>query len=178
MTESVQTNLCVRLRDEFDRSFTLGSRAITETAIELLGFRVGDGSYAVRLEQIATVQEIRNVTRIPGQASGLEGLLAVQGQLVAIYDLAVLLRSPGNALSRRWLLICRNEPQVGFAVDSIDGYLRKSQADLVAANEQHQRHLAISHALDEEPSVRLVVEFNVLTDALRRDLVQEGPKTR
>ena len=178
MIPSVQSDLITRLRTEFDRSFTLNTHTVTEAPVELLTFRVGEGKYAARLEHIATVYEIRTVTRIPGQASGLEGLVAVQGQLVTVYDLAVLLRAPGNTISRRWLLVCSHDRQLGFAVDAIDGYVRKSPTALVPASDNQQHHLAVSHALEEESSTRLLVDFTVLLNSLRRDLGLEGLKIR
>jgi chemotaxis signal transduction protein len=178
MIAQTQADPLAQLRTEFDRSFTRPARTETSNFFEVLTFRVGDGRYAVRLGQVASVQEVRAVTRVPGRRLGFEGLVAVQGQLVAVYDLAALIAAPGNAISRRWLLVCRDERQVGFLVDVVDGYLRSSPEHLVTMTDRQHDDTAVYQAISEGAVTRLVVDFTALLTALRREVEREGRSAR
>lgn len=168
------TALLERLRREFDQSFARPSREDAEDWVELLAFRLGSGKYATRLAQIAAVQPRRALTRVPGSRAGFDGLTAVHGQLVAVYDLGVLTAAPGPATARRWLLLCREERQLAFAVDAIDGYMRVARSRLVEAGCADPRGALVSQALDDGGSPRLLVDVTHAIRELRRALCSEG----
>jgi chemotaxis signal transduction protein len=176
MTER-QTELLMRLRTEFDRSFAVPARAEASGFVELLGFRVGETSYAVGLADVAAVHELRAVTRVPGQRLGFEGITFAQGQFVAVYDLAALIEARSESGSCRWLLISRQDRQVGFAVDAMDGYLRTSPDNVVAMPDQ-QLGSAVQQSVVEGSTTRLIVNFAALIDALARDTEREAGNRR
>lgn len=178
MVEAQRTDLLTQLRDDFDRSFVLPTQTATDELVEFLGFRIGDTGYAVQLGNVGTVHEIRSVTRVPCRFLGFEGLVAVQNQLVAVYDLAVLAAAPGKSTSRRWLLVCRDDRQVGFAVDAVDAYLRVPLSRVIATADSQQCNTAVRQAIDHSAMVRLVVDFPTLLTSLRRDIDREGRSTR
>lgn len=159
-----------QLRAEFDHDFVKPAQGEAIDLAEYLGFSSADGKYAVLLQQVAAVQEIRTVTSVPGAGTrtGFEGLATVQDQLVAVYDIAGLIASPGQAGARRWLLVCQADRQLGFAVDAVDGYLRVPRTQVVKAQSE-DRVDAIRQAISEDRATRLVVDFAALIAELRRN---------
>jgi purine-binding chemotaxis protein CheW len=167
-----------QLRGDFDRSFAQPSKTEATELVEFLAFRVGGTCYAVRLQHVGAVHELRAMTRVPCHSPGFDGLTAVQGQLVAVYDLAAWVTTTGKASSRRWLLVCHEDRQVGFTVDTVDGYLRIPPSRVVATEDSQQRSTSVSHAFDDDSGPRLVVDFSLLLDSLRHVVEREGVNTR
>ncbi|HMA97334.1 MAG TPA: chemotaxis protein CheW, partial [Polyangiaceae bacterium] len=133
--ESQELSLLAQLRSEFDHEFAEPPRQERAESLEFLSFRAGGGNYAVTLGEVAAVQEIRSVTRVPGNRPGFDGLVTFQDQLVAVFSLAILIAAPQPSTDCRWLLVCRADRQVGFSVDGIDGYQRASISEVIKADQ-------------------------------------------
>lgn len=123
------------LRRAFDEAFAAPVAPSVEERRSALAIRAGSGRFVVRLEDLAAVEACRRVEPLPEGAPGLLGLAGVRRRLVAAYDLAAILgcrpASAGGAESRpRWLLICASSPDVGLAIEAVEGYVRYSDADL------------------------------------------------
>jgi chemotaxis signal transduction protein len=173
-TDMRQAALLTQLQVDFDRSFSQPARPGATDLVEFLGFSTGNGCYAAQLNQVAAVREIRALTRVPGKRSGFEGLVATQGQLVAVYDLAVLIAAPASATMRRWLLVYHDDHQVGFAVDAVDCYLQIPRARIVSAKDPEHQNAIVSKAIDEGPTARLVVNLDAVLASIRRSVSQDG----
>lgn len=167
-----ELSLLERLRSDFDRGFAARVRPETDAWEELLGLRTGEGRYAVQLRQIAAVHPIRAVTRVPGRRAGFEGLIAVHGQLVAVYDLAVLVAAGGATKACRWLLIGRDEPRLGFAFDAVEGYRRVPRASLAAAGEGAGG--VVTMAIEDGESPRLLLDLEALGAEVGRSVGRSG----
>ena len=124
------------LRRAFDASFAEPGQEIRdEDPSSALAIRAGDRQLAVRIEELSGVEACRRLVPLPGGAPGLLGLTGVRGQLVAVYDLAAVLgaRTPASGAAEpafRWLLLCATSPELGLAIEHLDGYLRFSSAEL------------------------------------------------
>lgn len=165
-TSDKQTELLNRLHSEFDASFAEPARAGVTRFLEFLGLRIGDADYAIELEQIAAVHELRDVTHVPGHLPGCLGIAAVQSQLVAVYDLAASIAQSGEHRACRWLILSSSERQVGFAVDSVDGFLRVLPEKIVTISERQQSAKVAQRAVDEG-SGRIILDLNAMVDAIR-----------
>jgi purine-binding chemotaxis protein CheW len=64
----------------------------------LLTFRLGAEPYAVDLAYVRKVYPVAGVTPLPGTPAFLRGLMNVQGQILAVLDLAPLLGYPPTEL--------------------------------------------------------------------------------
>lgn len=127
------------LRRAFDETFATPTASCGEELRGALAIRAGSGRFAVRIEDLAAVEAYRRATPLPGIAPGLLGLAGVRGQLVAAYDLGALLGcrpadAGGPEARLRWLLLCASSPEVGLAIEEIEGYVRFSSADLHAGD--------------------------------------------
>ena len=82
---------------------TQGSEARTSTAepsLELVGFRIGDWRFAVRLAQVKTSVMPAQVTRVWLMPPWIKGIISLHGSIVCVLDLGELL---GLAdVSGRW----------------------------------------------------------------------------
>lgn len=79
---------------------TEGSTTPTEPPLELVGFRIGDWRFAVRLSQVKTSVMPTEVTRVWLMPPWVKGIISLHGNIVCVLDLGQLL---GLAdVSSRW----------------------------------------------------------------------------
>jgi purine-binding chemotaxis protein CheW len=124
-TPSTLPDRLAELRRAFDASFARPPPDDSAVVTDLLAIEAGGRAYAVRLAALAGLIADRPVTRMPGAPPDLLGVVGLRGQLVPVYDLAVLVGGRGVATDApRWLLLAAGSPALGFAVDRIDGHLR------------------------------------------------------
>lgn len=167
MNEEEGTTLA-RMQRDFDAGF---SRVVEGRELDLarvLRFRAGDARYAVDIAEVGEVHELSSVTRVPGHQHGFEGITAVRGQIVAVYDLAATIGGASHTGHARWLLIARADRHVGFSVTGVDGYLEVPRSELVHPGEADSSHAASHLALVEEGGTRLVLRFEDILGNLRR----------
>jgi purine-binding chemotaxis protein CheW len=113
------------LRHAFDASFARPPPDEPAELTDLLAIEAGGRAYVVGLAALAGLVADRPVTRMPGAPPDFLGVVGLRGQLVPVYDLAVLVGGRGVATDApRWLLLAAGSPALGFAVDRIDGHLR------------------------------------------------------
>ena len=117
------------LREAFDASFAASLPGAPPPEEHLLAVRAGGAHLAVRVEDLAGVQQARQVTPLPGGAPGLLGLAGIRGRLLAVHDLGLLLGALGALRARevgrqaRWLLLPREDQSLALGVDALEGYL-------------------------------------------------------
>jgi len=129
MTEARFADLAADLRRTFDQSFAEPAAEVHEEAEALLGVRVADTGYALRLGELAGIFVARRIVPVPTSAASLLGLAGIRGVATPVYSLGELLGHPSSPAPPRWIVLARAEP-VGFAVDELDGHLRVLRSEL------------------------------------------------
>jgi len=115
--------------------------ATEQTRVQLVTFRLGQHSFAVRVEQIWRVEALADfqITRVPGAAPFLEGLINLRGRVIPVIDLKKRLGLSAEAaypLKAR-LLIVEMEPvgqrdeKVAMIVDTVSDIRWFKTADLL-----------------------------------------------
>lgn len=152
------------LRADFDAHFAEApSEALTEER-EVLLLRLGDEPYAVMLAECRGVLLDRRVVAVPSDDASFLGIIGHQGGMLAVYDLAWLVRGSRSAVGR-WLLLDRNE-ELAFCIDDFRG---RERVPVEAV-----RHSAVGS--EQRGSVRVgdqwnqLIELEALTAGLRRRL--------
>jgi purine-binding chemotaxis protein CheW len=81
--------------------------------------RVGESRWAIPLGELREVLRARPVTRVPGTAGWIPGLVTIRGTLVPVAD---LVRRAGESGEPAWLLIVeRDGRQAALGVTAVDG---------------------------------------------------------
>jgi chemotaxis signal transduction protein len=128
-TEGLAQKLA-ELQRAFDASFEVPALTREVDHEDMLAIQVSSGRFAVRINELAGVHAVRKIVPLPGAVLGLVGLVGVRGRLVAAYRLADLLGQAAPEGRLRWFLLCRDESQVGLAIEGIDAYLRVPKAEV------------------------------------------------
>ena len=89
------------------------------TSVRLLVFRVGDLTCAVPVEAAREIVPLETVTRIPGAAEAVQGLVNVRGGLLTVVDGQRLLGQRSEEPGRSVLVLDAAGRAVGLAVDRV-----------------------------------------------------------
>jgi chemotaxis signal transduction protein len=131
--ETDHSDLALRLREEFDRAFSLPAREHAVENADLLAIGLNGDGYALRVPEITGIAAGRKILPLPGAPAGLLGLSGIRGALVPVWDLAALLGYGTAGVTRRelrWLVLGPGEAPWALAFEEFQGYLRIPRSDL------------------------------------------------
>jgi purine-binding chemotaxis protein CheW len=161
---SALSGRAAELRLAFDSAFADAARREARATQNLLAFRLGTETYALRLADIAGLFADRKITRLAGGVTALLGFAGFRGAVVPVYDLHALLGRPKTE-APRWLAIASGAP-VALAFEAFEGHLRiSSHAIMPRAAEERSRRLVqdvaswegVSRPIVHMPSVLEVI---------------------
>jgi chemotaxis signal transduction protein len=111
---------------------------------------------------------------LPGPLPALRGVTGLRGQIVPVYDLAVLLGQE-RAQTPRWLLLVAGRLPLALAFDGFDGHVAAMPAQLLDAGVNG------NGALRHDGALRPILDLQSLTGDIeqRIDLLQRtrSPQT-
>lgn len=111
------------------RTQALDPRAQAGAAgVEVLAFRVGGERYAVRIDEVDEVLEIRGLSPLLGAPRHVLGAVAARARVLPVLDLRALLGLEGGGLSdlNRIVAVGRGDDLFGIAVEEVEGRLSLS----------------------------------------------------
>lgn len=163
------------MRREFDLSFVRAQK-VDAAAQRLLAVHVGGDPYAIRFDEIGGLFVDRHVVPLPTSLPELLGLAGFRGQVVPVYDLAMLLGYSREALSR-WLLLARFREPVALAFDSFDAHLAVGPEQIVtsvadglqgAPHDGRAPRAHLSDAVRDENAVRPIIRLQSVMEEVQR----------
>jgi hypothetical protein len=155
--EDTLTRRVAAMRDGFDSSFARPEvHAPTTGGTRVLVVRVGAIRYAVPLADCAALLPAPSIRALPTTVGGFRGVTLANGALVAVYDLAALLRI-ARLDDARWLLVTAGPDQIGLLAEAIEGHGHTTtnrggdddEVPVVDVNGIHCRLLQVPRLLDE-----------------------------
>ncbi|MBI3723415.1 chemotaxis protein CheW [bacterium] len=123
------------LRRSFDRAFAAPPAELAEEGERFLLVRAGGHPLALRISEISGLETHRRVVPVPGKAPALLGIAGIRGQLVPVFDLALLLGCSESARDARWVVLGGGETPVGLAFAVFDGHETAPRSALHPARE-------------------------------------------
>lgn len=164
------------LRASFDQSFAERPNADSRNHIIFLGIRVHTQSFALRLSEISRVITDRKITPIPGVSSDLLGVLGFRGQMIAVYDLRVLLGYPRSD-QPRWFAVAAGAHPVAFAFDMLESYCQVTPDNIALSEasssvETQARFCGVLHI---NGSSRTILSIPSLIHDLRNNVRASDP---
>ena len=146
----------------------------------LVGFVVGDVTYAVN---IGLVREIVNpvpLTELPHALPVVAGVMDHRGEVVPIVDLRVRFGLPPLQAPRRakWLLVEAEGRSIGLVVDRVIDVFGTAGVEVLPApqlgsGDQERGIIGVTKYEDSLVFVLDVTTFDVLTEPLRPPLLRE-----
>jgi chemotaxis signal transduction protein len=116
------------------RSTAAGAEdVVQEELLELLGLRLGDGSYALPVERVREIVRLRPITRVPWVPEAVLGAVALRGEIVQVIDLRLrlgLAQREATRESRLIILHASDDCVAALLVDAVRHVLRVSEESL------------------------------------------------
>jgi chemotaxis signal transduction protein len=111
----------LELRAQFDSAFAQAPRVAGAAGTGMLAIRVANEPYALHLEQIGGLYADRSIVALPSALPSLLGVTGFRGQIIPVYDLAVLLGHARGA-APRWLVLVRCAQPLALAFDQFESH--------------------------------------------------------
>ena len=109
--------------------------AASPNEIELLNFILGAERYAIDIDDIAEIINVRPATRVPNAERGIVGIISLRGSIVTLIDVRSKLKQPPRDPSKETRIIVVRDAGglIGFEVDRV---LRPSKIDQASIKPQ------------------------------------------
>jgi purine-binding chemotaxis protein CheW len=121
-------------------------------------------AYAMPVEHVLEVSALGQVTAVPGARRELLGIKNRRGQILPVFDLALLLGIRRTAPPARLLVAEADGHRVGFAIDAVSGI-----GELPDATEDTESDLLAGAALSGSDLIGLI-DVSRVFDSLERAL--------
>lgn len=155
------------LRQAFDQAFAAASADSTVSTQAFLAIGVGGDNYALRLPEISELFVDKKVVPLPSQSADLLGIASFRGELVAVYDLRILLGYPAGA-PPRWLVLVAEDAPVGLAFDQLDGYFDVPPEAVAPATGMEYTPQHLTETVNAGGSIRMVISVTSILNAIER----------
>src|SRR5438128_3445411 len=95
--------------------------AVSANEIELLNFILGGERYAIDIDDIAEIINVRPATRVPNAERGIVGIISLRGSIVTLIDVRSKLKQPPRDPSKETRIIVVRDAGglIGFEVDRV-----------------------------------------------------------
>ncbi len=159
-------------REAFDQSFARAPEDGTVDLQDFLAIRAGDGSYALRLAEVAGLQTLSSFTPCPSRRAELLGLSTFRGNVLPVYDLRVLLGAGGGQQAPAWWVAVK-DAHLGLAFDVFERHLRLPTTTIARADEGDER-LYTGETLRCDGQLRPIVSINSILLNIQDMVRQDG----
>lgn len=98
----------------------INTEAIDSEFVKVIVFQLGDKEYALPVTQVQGIEKTVHITRVPGTASYVKGVINLRGVVTPIIDLRERFEIPTsvNSEDTRIIIISQGEMEVGLIVDA------------------------------------------------------------
>ncbi len=98
---------------------------IVGEVIHLVKFSIGNELYGIETDYIHEILSVKEITRLPGVPSFVEGIINVRGQIMSVFNSYEIFQIKNNELKRSDKIIIlssiNHQIQFGISVDMIHG---------------------------------------------------------
>lgn len=164
------------LRARFDETFSRPPRADGGGLIDLLAIRVGEDPYALRLSDIAGLHADTPVTWVPTPVRAQLGIASFRRRLVPVFDLRLLLGTPGGD-SPCWLVLTSRVPTVAIAFDLFEGHEQVTSADIVGDDHAGQSAARPRELVRIGDTTRAIIDIVSITDSITDSITNQFQTT-
>ncbi|WP_026692468.1 chemotaxis protein CheW [Peribacillus kribbensis] len=94
-------------------------------AVKVIVFQHGDKEYALPVQEVKSIEKVQHITRVPGTAAFVKGVINLRGVVTPIIDLRTRFNLDEEEFteSTRMIIAFSNEEEVGLIVDAANDVL-------------------------------------------------------
>lgn len=155
------------LRQAFDADFARLPVPGAEPHVGLLAIRVRGDPYALRLEQMRSLQTCDRLVPVPSRVPELLGLAGLGGAVLPVFSLAALLGYGLDGTEGRWLAVCGAGEPIALAFEHLEGTLALAASELHPVEDQAMR-LHLDRLVRTDGVVRPLLDLTSVAAAIER----------
>jgi chemotaxis signal transduction protein len=164
----------LELRAQFDSGFAQAPQAAGAPGSNMLAIRAAGEPYALYLEQIGGLYADRSIVALPSAVPSLLGVTGFRGQIIPVYDLAVLLGHARGA-APRWLVLVRCAQPLALAFDQFESHFSAAPEHIMhAAAAPDRPHLC--DTVQGADALRPIIHLPSLHDDIQRQAALALPQ--
>lgn len=96
---------------------------------QLVSFKLGKGTFAVKVSQVREIGKVQDITHIPKMPDYVEGVMNLRGQITTVIDLKKRFNiesgeNSGRTAQSRIIVAEIGDNQLGIVVDSVEDVMR------------------------------------------------------
>ena len=96
---------------------------------QLVSFKLGKGTFAVKVSQVREIGKVQDITHIPKMPEYVEGVMNLRGQITTVIDLKKRFNiengdNAGRTAQSRIIVAEIGDNQLGIVVDSVEDVMR------------------------------------------------------
>lgn len=157
------------LREAFDRAFALPLVQLPRDEVELVVVKAGGASYGIRTSELIGLEVDRRIVPLPSARAGLLGLCSARDELVAVFELAVVLGGPAANNRPRWIALHRDKELVALAFDELLQSRRVPARDIVPLGPEPGHQAMSRQPIRVETEVIHVLDISAIVSGLYRN---------
>jgi purine-binding chemotaxis protein CheW len=88
--------------------------------VKVIVFQLQDEEYGIPVQQVRSIEKVQHITRVPGTAPYIKGVINLRGVITPIIDLRKRfgLEELLNTESTRMIIVSKDDIEIGLIVDS------------------------------------------------------------
>jgi len=99
-----------------------------EGNVQLVTFKLGQEEYGIDIMQVREIIKLVPITRIPGAAATVEGVMELRNEIIPVVDLRSTFGIDGvPGIESRIIVVSVNSTTIGLMVDAVSEVLRLRQ---------------------------------------------------
>lgn len=103
--------------------------------LEVIQFRIGCELYAIETRFVEEVIKHSSITPVPGSASVLQGVMNLRGEILAVMNLGLLLRSALEHTRDTWIIVIgQHRTEFAVSVDAVTEVTTLPVRDILPPN--------------------------------------------
>src|ERR1700690_946044 len=105
-----------------------------EKDLQIVGFRIGNETYGVRIGAVREIVRVPEITAVPGAPDSVEGVINLRGKIIPVMDLRKRFGHTEITSDKknRILVVELNNKLLGLIVNAASEVLKVSPADIEA----------------------------------------------
>ena len=109
---------------------------ITDNVSTFLSFKLGKELFAVNVDKVLTILEMRPITKVPNSPNYMRGVINLRGNVLPVIDMRLKFEMESTEFTKNTCIIVLNiiidndETQLGILVDAVDRVLEIKDSEI------------------------------------------------
>lgn len=141
--------------------------------MQLLTFRLNDITFGIPVQDVETIHVKKNLVAVPGGSPEFQGIMDLQGDIIAVYSLAKKFGLEEHAMENL-VIIHTKGMKLGIEVEQVNSILEVEQKDIVSMPEIMQDGQTCLHdVVSDKKDLIVLLDVEKIVSVKEHEELQE-----